>query len=200
MKTLLAIVLASLIVFSVKAQAADTNSITPTPSPELKAAAISFAQLTASNRNLTIATYPMYAPDIVVDGKKDNFGVGIALLTPVSALPALQDSTIAKHSFIGLRFDYLAHQAFASTVGVGVKGDMQLWGHNFTGFVHSGANLPFAGFGVKNGDIGAMVGAGGYTSIWQFTHGSLGIQVSAEHWTQFSGMVFLGGPVLNISF
>lgn len=167
---------------------------------QIKTSVIAFAQLTSSNRNLTIAAYPMYAPSIVVDGKKDNFGVGIALLTPVAAVPALQDNTMAKHSFVGLRFDYLAHQAFASTVGVGIKGDMQLWGHNFTGFASGGANLPFAGFGVKNGDIGAMVGAGGYTTLWQFTHGALGVQMSAEKWTQFNGMVFLGGPVLNISF
>jgi hypothetical protein len=173
--------------------AQDTNA-------ELKSDVVSFAQLTASNRNLTIAAYPMYAPSIMVDGHKDNFGVGLALLTPVSAVPAFQDNTLAKHSFVGLRFDYLAHQAFASTVGVGMKGDVQLWGHNFTGFAHTGANIPFGGFGVKNGEIGAMVGGGGYTSIWKFTHGALGIQVSAEKWTQFPGMVFLGGPVLNISF
>lgn len=173
--------------------AADTNG-------EIKSAVISFEQLTASNRNLTIAAYPMYSPDIVVNGKKDTFGVGLALLTPIAALPALQDNTLAKHSFVGLRFDYLAHQAFASTVGVGIRGDMQLWSHNFTGFATGGANLPFAGFGVKNGDIGAMAGGGVYTDIWKFTHGALGIQVSAEKWTQFPGVVYLGGPVFNWSF
>lgn len=165
-----------------------------------KHAAIEFAQLTASNRNLTIAAYPMYAPDIVVNGKKDCFGMGLALLTPVAALPALQDNTLAKHSFVGLRFDYLAHQAFASTVGVGVRGDMQILSHNFTGFATGGANLPFAGFGVKNGDIGGMAGAGVYTDIWKFTHGALGIQISGEKWTQFPGFVGLGGPVLNVRF
>jgi len=192
MKTNLLLIL-SLLAFAPLVHAADTNS-------ELKSAVISFEQLTASNRNLTIAAYPMYAPDIVVNGKKDTFGMGIALLTPIAALPELQDNTLAKHSFVGLRFDYLAHQAFASTVGVGVRGDMQLWGHNFTGFATGGANLPFAGFGVKNGDIGAMVGGGAYTDLWRFTHGALGIQVSVERWTQFPGVVGLGGPVLNISF
>lgn len=167
---------------------------------QIKAAAISFAQLTASNRDLTIAAYPMYAPSIVVDGKKDNFGVGIALLTPASALPPLQENAVAQHAFVGLRFDYLAHQAFASTVGVGLRGDVQLWGHNFTGFASGGANIPFGGFGVKNGQIGAMAGAGGYTDIYKFTHGALGIQISAEKWTQFPGMVYLGGPVFNIRF
>jgi len=167
---------------------------------EIKSAVIAFAQLTASNRNLTIAAYPMYAPAIVVDGKKENFGVGLALLTPATVVTAFQDNKLAQHSFVGLRIDYLAHQAFASTVGVGLKGDVQLWNHNFTGFASGGANLPFSGFGHRNGDIGGMVGAGGYTDLWKFTHGALGIQVSAEKWTQFPGMVFLGGPVLNISF
>lgn len=172
---------------------ADDNTI-------IKSSIVSFAQLTASNKSLTVAAYPMYAPDIVVNGKKDNFGMGIALFTPVAALPALSLNPVAQHSFVGIRFDYLAHQAFASTVGVGLKGDMQLWGHNFTGFATVGANLPFAGFGVKNGDIGGMAGGGGYTSIWTFTHGSLGVQMSAEKWTQFPGVVLLGGPVFNISF
>jgi len=178
----------------------NTPPQTATDNSEAKAAVISFAQLTASNRDITIAAYPMYAPSIEVNGKKDNFGAGIALLTPATVVPALQDNTIAKHSFVGLRFDYLAHQAFASTVGVGIRGDVQLWGHNFTGFASGGANIPFGGFGVKNGEIGAMAGAGGYTDIYKFTHGAFGIQVSAEKWQQFPGMVFLGGPVLNISF
>jgi hypothetical protein len=191
MKKIISIIVMALAAMVTHAQ--DTNA-------EIKSSVVSFYQLTASNRNLTVAAYPMYAPNIVVDGKKDNFGVGIALLTPVSAVPALQDNTMAKHSFVGLRFDYLAHQAFASTVGVGLRGDMQLWNHNFTGFATVGANMPFSGFGLKNGAIGGMAGAGGYTDIWKFTHGSLGVQVSAEKWTQFPGVVFLGGPVLNISF
>jgi len=191
MKTLFLIAIVAL--FATAQVQAQTND-------QAKAAVISFEQLTASNRDLTIAAYPMYAPGIVVDGKKDNFGMGLALLTPATAVDAFQDNKLAQHSFVGLRFDYLAHQAFASTVGVGMKGDLQLLGHNFTGFAHAGANLPFSGFGVHNGDIGGMVGGGGYTTLWQFKHGALGLQVSAEKWTQFSSFVFLGGPVLNIRF
>lgn len=170
---------------------------------EIKTAVISFAQTVSTNRSITAAVYPSYAPQIVVDGKKDNFGFGAAVLTPVSIIPGLSgisDNAIVQHSFVGLRFDFMAHQAFASTVGVGMKGDFQLWGHNVTAFAQTGANIPFSGFGVKNGEIGAMAGGGLYTSIWKFTHGSLGIQVSAEKWTQFQGEVFHGGPVLNISF
>ncbi len=167
---------------------------------QLKAAVISFAQTVSTNRTITATLYPSYAPQIVIDGKKDNFGFGAAVLTPISLVPALADSTLAQHSYVGLRFDYLAHQAFASTVGVGMKGDFQLWGHNVTAFAQTGANIPFAGFGVKNGEIGAMAGGGLYTEIYHFTHGSLGIQVSAEKWTQFQGEVFHGGPVFTLSF
>lgn len=167
---------------------------------ELKTAVISFAQTVSTNRSITAALYPSYAPSIVVNGKKDNFGFGAAVLTPVALVPGLSDNTIAQHSFVGLRFDYLAHQAFASTVGVGMKGDFQLWGHNFTAFAQTGANIPFSGFGQKNGEIGAMAGGGLYTEVYKFTHGSLGIQVSAEKWTQFQGEVFHGGPVFTLSF
>jgi hypothetical protein len=167
---------------------------------QVKAAVVSFAQLVSTNRSITAAVYPSYAPQIVVNGHKDNFGFGAAVLTPLALLPGLADNTIAQHSFVGLRLDYLAHEAFASTVGVGMKGDFQLWGHNFTAFAQTGANIPFSGFGLHNGDIGAMAGGGLYTSLYTFTHGSLGIQVSAEKWTQFQGEVFHGGPVLTLHF
>lgn len=190
MKTLFAFLTCALLSVSAFAQTND----------QIKTSVISFAQLTASNKSLTIAVYPSFAPQIVVDGHKDNFGFGAAVLTPVSLVPTLQDSVVAQHSFVGLRLDYLAHQAYASTVGVGMKGDFQLWGHNFEAFAETGANVPFSGFGVHNGDIGAMAGGGLYTSLWAFSHGTLGLQVSAEKWTQFQGEVFHGGPVLTIHF
>ncbi len=191
MKTLLALIVSLGLCSAAFAQ--DTNAV-------IKSSVISFAQLTATNRNLTIAAYPSYAPGIVVNGKKDPFGMGVAFLTPVSTIDALQANPIAQHTFVLLRLDYMAHQAYATTGTVGVKGDVQLWGHNFTGFGYAGANVPFSGFGVHNGDLGAVTGVGLYTDIYRFTHGALGLQLSAEKWTQFSGEVFHGGPVLNISF
>ena len=128
--------------------------------------------------------------------------MGVALLTPSQDITpsGIASNAIVQHTFVGLRFDYLAHQAFASTMAVGIKGDMQLWRHNFEGFFHSGANIPFSGFGIHNGDIGAMVGGGVYTSIFTFTHGSIGFQGSAEKWTQFTGAVFHFGPVANFTW
>jgi hypothetical protein len=179
---------------------------TPAPAPAdntaIKTAFLSFAQNVESNRSLTVALYPMYAPDIVVNGKPDTFGFGLAALVPATVIPSLSQSPVAQHAFGGIRFDYLAHQAFASTVSLGLRGDFQIKGHDFETFVHSGANIPFSGFGLHNGDIGAMIGGGAYTSLltWGGGNGSLGLQITGEKWTQFPGPVLLGGPVLNWHF
>lgn len=174
---------------------------TNTDNTQIKSSFLTFVQNVESNRSITATVYPMYAPSIVVNGKKDTFGGGVAVLTPVSAISALSLNPLAQHSFIGLRFDYLAHSAFASTVGVGMKGDFQLWSHNFELYGQTGANIPFSGFGVKNGTIGAMVGTGLYTDLWHPSPNiTLGIQFEGEKWTQFPGPVLLGGPVFHVSF
>lgn len=168
---------------------------------ELKSRAIAFAQGVESNKSIYVAVHPEFAPNITVNGKAEHFGVGVALLTEADAIPALQGTVVGTHVFGGLRFDYLAHQAFASTIGVGLKGDMQLWGHNFTGFVEGGGNIPFSGFGQQNGDLGGMFGTGGYTSLWSPSPNvHIAVQVTGERWTQFPGWVFLGGPVVHITF
>jgi len=193
MKKLFAIGVAALLATVSQAQSTTDNS-------QLKTAVIAFAQNVSTNREITATVYPSYAPSIVVNGKRDNFGFGAAVLTPVSLVPALQDSTLAQHSFVGLRFDYLAHQAFASTVGVGMKGDWQLWKLNNTAFGETGANIPFSGFGIHNGEIGAMVGSGNYTMIHSWGKSKLGFQVSVEKWTQFPGVVYHFGPVFTLDF
>ncbi len=174
----------------------------------IKAAFISFLQDVETNRAISLTVYPTYAPGIVVNGKSDSFGLGIAALVPASALPALSGNVLAQHAFAGLRFDYLAGQAFASTVAVGLKGDFQIYGHDFELFAESGANIPLSGFGQNNENVGAMVGGGGYTSLLSFGKaqadgtkaGSLGLFVAMEKWTQFKGEIFHGGPVVNWKF
>lgn len=178
----------------------NTPPTTAADNTQIKTAIISFAQTVSTNRTITATVYPSYAPSIVVDGKKDNFGFGAAMLTPVSLVPGLADNAIAQHAYVGLRFDYLAHQAFASTVGVGMKGDWQLWKIQNTAFGQTGANIPFSGFGVHNGEIGAMVGSGNYTEIHTWGKAHLGFQVSVEKWTQFPGLVFHLGPVFTLDF
>lgn len=186
----------TLLTFAITGFGQDTSS----SNTELKTAVVSFTQLSISNRNISLAVYPTYAPQIVVNGKKDTLGLGLALFTPVALVPGLANNTVAQHAYVGVRFDYLAHQAFASTVGLGLKGDFQLWGHNVEAFTQASANIPFSGFGVQNGELGAAIGGGLYTDIWKFKNGSLGVEISAEKWTQFQGEIFHGGPVLTISF
>lgn len=185
---------------------ADTNApAAAVDNSQAKAAVVSFYQQTATNRNLTFTLYPEYAPDIVVNGKKDTFGAGLSLLTTASQISAWADAAIAQHTFVMLRFDYLAHQAFATTGTVGFNGNVQVLGHNFDVYVEGGANIPFSGFGVKNGALGAIEGQGIHTDLLSWgtatTLGAkpwhLGVQFTAEKWTQFPGMVFLGGPTIT---
>jgi hypothetical protein len=175
---------------------------------KIKAAFLSFLQNVETNRTVTLAVYPTYAPGIVVNGKSDSFGVGIAALCPVSAISSFSNNTLAQHAFGGLRLDYLAGQAFASTVALGMKGDFQIYSHNVEVFAESGVNIPFSGFGQNNVNVGAMVGSGAYTSLFSFGKvqpdgtkaGSVGLFVAIEKWTQFNGEIYHGGPVLNWSF
>lgn len=186
-------------VTAVKAQDATTG--TRTDNSQLKSSVLTFVQEVESNRTVSVAAYPSYAPGIVVNGKKDTFGMGVAVLVPANVIPNLQGTVVGQHGYAGLRFDYLAHQAFASTIGVGMKEEFQLWSHNVTLFQQASANIPFSGFGVKNGVLGAALGGGLVTPIWQPTPNfGISLQVSAEKWTQFQGAVYHGGPVLSWSF
>ena len=61
---------------------------------------------------------------------------------------------------------------------------------------------------ARCGELGAMAGGGVYTTIVSFGKtqadgskaGSFGLQMSAEKWTQFPGVVYTGGPVINWKF
>jgi hypothetical protein len=199
MKKLLSIIgVAALLATSSQAQTI------PMPSPELKAAAISFAQNVEATRTVTLALYPTYAPGI----STAKWGYGAALICPASAITALESNGIAQHTFGGLRVDRIGGGFYASTVAVGMKGDFQLWGHNFTIFGESGVNIPMSGAGGNNLNLGAMVGSGINTHIYSFGKAddsgsqpfSLDAFVCAEKWTQFSGYVLHAGPTLTWKF
>jgi hypothetical protein len=195
MKTkILIIVMASLALVSV-ASAQTNSSGLSNISPELKDAIISFKQDVEVNRTLTVALYPTYAPEIVVDGKKHQWGAGVALLCPATAIPALEDNAVADHAFGGIRLDMLGGQFFASTVAVGFKAHVQFFGHDFVPFVESGVNIPITGAGDKNAELGAMYGSGVTTSLFAFGKanevgdkpGSINGFIAVEKWTQFKG-------------
>lgn len=179
----------------------ETVPITPANvSPELKAAFLSFYQDVSAAKTVTLALYPTYSPSITTASK---WGYGAALICPVSAISALESNSIAQHTFGGLRFDSLGSQFFASTVAVGAKGDFQIYGHNFTLFAESGANIPLSGAGNNNKALGAMVGSGVDTRLFTFgknKQGSLDFFVCAEKWTLFPGYVLHGGPTITFGF
>ncbi len=191
MKKLLSIIGVALIATVTQAQTI------PDPSPELKAAAVSFVQNVEATRTVTLAVYPTYAPGITAA----KWGYGAALICPASAITALESNTIAQHAFGGLRFDNIGGGFYASTVAVGMKGDFQLWGHNFTIFGESGVNIPLNGAGAQNFAPGAMVGTGINTHILSFGKAdanglksfSVDAFVCAEKWTAFSGYVLHPG-------
>ncbi len=183
---------------------AQTTSV----SPELKTQIIGFAQQAYTNRDIAVAVYPSYAPNIVIDGKKDTLGLGIAVLCPASSISSLSDNTFAQHAFGGLRFDLLGGQFFASTVVFGVKGDFQIYKHDITIFGESGANIPITGAGNNNINLGAMVGTGLETEVLKFgkanvdgtKNGSLIVFGSVEEWTQFDSQVYHLGAAVNWTF
>lgn len=193
-----------LLIIGVALVATVTHAQDLTPSPELKAAAISFVQNVESSRSVTLAVYPTYAPGITAA----KWGYGAALVCPAAAITALESNTIAQHAFGGLRIDSIGGGFYASTVAVGAKGDFQLRGHNFTVFAESGVNIPMSGAGAKDFSPGAMVGSGLNTHIYSFGKTdatgrkafSFDAFVCAEKWTQFSGYVLHAGPTLTWHF
>lgn len=177
------------------AQAQTTNPGDIIQSTNVRSEVLTFLQDVSAQKSISVAVYPSYAPDIKVDGKRENWGAGIALLVPATVIPALEDSSLASHAFGGLRFDMLGKQFFASTVAVGLKGDFQIYKHNFTIFGESGVNIPLAGSSETS--VGGMVGTGISTTLFTFgpkdadenRPGIFGLFAAVEKWTQFSGYV-----------
>lgn len=195
-------------VFLAATSHAQVTNLPTTLTPEAKAAVLSFAQNVEAEKTITVAVYPTLAPSIVVDGKKNVWGAGIAAICPLDAISALSNNVVAQHAFAGLRFDLLGGKYFASTVALGAKADFQLWSHNFTAFGESGANIPLAGAGDNNIAVGAMVGSGIETRLFSFGKanasgirpGSLSVFGVVEKWTLYPGYVLHPGASLTWSF
>jgi hypothetical protein len=135
---------------------------------------IGFAQGTSDSKQLTVAAYPGYAPNLTLsDGTKAPWGAGIALLYPV----------LSQYAFVGARVDWLANQFWAPSLNVTLKADVQLFNHTFTPFVLGGTIVPLGGAGDANREFGAIVGTGIYTTIWRPTEAtSLQVFYAFEHW------------------
>lgn len=143
-------------------------------------------------KELTVAVYPGYAPDLTIAGVKKPWGAGVALLYPVAA-----------NVFIGGRIDYLGDSFWAPSAEVGLKLDVILFNKfAVTPFTVGGVIVPLAGAGSQNGDVGAIVGAGIKAHLWTFAggKGSLDCFYVAEHWTIFSGVIHRPGLALTYKF
>lgn len=145
-------------------------------------------------KQLTIAVYPGYAPDLTISGVSKPWGVGLAALYPIGS-----------YSFIGARIDYLGDSFWAPSATVGLQASVTLFGRlHVTPFTIGGVIVPIAGAGSQNGEVGAIVGAGFHANVWSGTifgkEAGLNIFYAAEHWTIYSGVIHRPGVALTIHF
>ena len=138
-------------------------------------------------RSLQLVLYPTYAKDL-----GNHWGAGGALLYP-----------LGEFLFAGARFDYLDGNYFAASVGVGAKADIDILGKKFTPFAITGAVMPLSGAGDTNHELGAIVGTGVSTVIWE--NQAKNSRVSAfgalEYWSQYPGIqIYHAGAQLSLAW
>lgn len=149
---------------------------------ELKATDwIGFAQSVGNSKQLTATIYPSYAPGLTLnDGKKAEWGFGAAAMYPVGT----------DHLMAGARLDWLADQFWTPSVTISPNAQVQILEHDFTVFGLGGAVMPLGNVTEDNGKVGATLGAGIYTTVWQpSANTSLQVWAAYERWT----------PVLDIN-
>jgi hypothetical protein len=155
---------------------------------------VGFVQTIETNRQLTVALYPGYAPDLDVGGKESVWGGGMAVLYPVGS----------QYTLVGARLDWLAETFYMPSVNLTLKADVQLFGHNFTPFVMGGAIMPLAGAGNDNTEVGSTIGAGIYTTVWNGKVGakdaSLQVFGSAERWSNLAVTVYRPGVAFTLKW
>jgi len=135
---------------------------------------ISFTQGVEAEKSLTLAVYPSYAPGLKLDtGQKAEWGFGAAAMYPIAT----------SHMLVGGRVDYLADIFWAPSVTVTPNLDFQFLGKNATLFGIGGATIPLQGT-TEDGQVGAVIGAGIYATIWQPSE-NVSVQVigAYERWT-----------------
>lgn len=154
-------------------------------------ALISFAQGVNDSKQIVVGVSPSYAPDLKINGTHKAFGGSVFGLYPLN-----------DYLFTGLRFDYLGDSFFSGTADVGVKGDVQILGHNFTPFAITGASSPFQGAGNDTLEVGAIIGTGVYTTLWQNEAKTISIDAAfeTEKNTLFDGLIYHPVVALNWKF
>jgi hypothetical protein len=139
---------------------------------------------------ITVAVYPGYAPGLLVDTgefelKKKEWGMGMALLYPVGDFV-----------LVGGRLDYMADEFWMPSVTLGLKADIKLFNKLIvTPFTIGGAIMPLSGAGEANHDVGAIVGGGIYSTVWNWhdskgvSKGGLQVFYAAEYWSLWDGVI-----------
>lgn len=167
--------------------------------PDTKTRVISLAQGVNDAKQLSFALYPGYAPDLTINGVHKPWGFGAAALYPVYNAGAFS-------GFTGLRIDYLGDEFFAPSADIGIKADIQLhlFGRDFvvTPMAYGGMIFPLQGAGDKNMDLGAIVGGGVYSTLWQSADKRMAFTVfaAAEKWTLFDGVIYRPGAAFTFKF
>lgn len=185
------IIVAAVALFTVTATA---QNITP----EVRTNAITFVQGVSAEKNVTVALYPSYAPDLInKDGKNDQWGAGIALTYH-------PQGAVGQYTFAGIRLDYLGREFYAPSIAGGLKADVQVFGFNLTPIAYTGAVFPLSGAGRENGSVGTIVGGGVKADLWNGKIAGLDAKLSvfaaAEKWSQFDGMVYHVGPAFTLKW
>jgi hypothetical protein len=128
---------------------------------------------------ITVAAYPGYAPGLTLDGEKAEWGAGMALLYP-----------LGDYVLVGGRLDWMADEFWMPSATVGLKLDVKLFNKLVvTPFTIGGVIVPLGGAGEENKEVGAIVGGGIYSTVWNWngadgkSKGGLQVFYAAEMWT-----------------
>mgnify|MGYP000618765843 CR=1 FL=1 len=195
--TLIGVVLAALLFTTVINAQTATNAAAPWYHD-----LVGFEQHGSTNKQLTLAVFPNYAPGLTVDGARSEWGAGAALLYPVPV------SGVGDYAFVGGRIDYLAGAFWAPSVNLTLKADIQIAKVNFTPFVLGGAIFPLDDISSdsveNNRDVGAIVGAGVYTTFWKGKvlgfDSSLQAFFKYERWFNLDANIYSPGVAFTASF
>lgn len=151
-----------------------------------------FSQSVSDSKNLTLAVFPSYAPELMKDGKDDRWGVGAMVAYTFAG-------DVGQHLFTGLKVNYLNSDIWTSTVNGGLKADMILFNLPVTGITYAGVAKAS---GVEDDDVQFVAGAGLVAHLWsnEAKTISVGIGGAVEYWDKLDGPVYNLGPVVTFKW
>ena len=159
----------------------------------LNAAVVGLDVPTNAIHQLTVAVYPGFSPNLTLaDGSESPWGAGVALLYPISPL--------SPYVLVGGRFDWLADEFWAPSVDLTIQVPVKVFGVSVTPFALGGAIYPIGG-SQDNHEVGAIVGAGAYATVWRPSEAtSLQLFYAYEHWFNLECDVHRPGLAFTVKF